>query len=334
MDEMEGNRRAPVLYLVLPCYNEEQVLPLTIPVVKRTLAAMIADGTIGAASRAVFVDDGSRDRTWELIAAARAEDALVGGIRLSRNCGHQNALLAGMMTVKEVADAVVTMDADLQDDIEAIRAMVARYREGCDVVYGVRGSRRTDSAFKRETAQMYYRFLAWLGADIVYNHADFRLLSRTALAALSEFTEVNLFLRGLVPMLGYRHATVSYDRKERAAGETKYPLKKMLLFAWEGITSLSTRPLRCITLLGMLVLFVSILMMLWSVWRYYEGETIVGWTSVIVSIWFLGGIVTSAIGIVGEYIGKVYLESKHRPRYLIADVRMDRDVVKGGRAGA
>lgn len=325
MLECEENRRpAPVLWWILPCYYEAEVLPLTIPRVVEMLKALMQEGLVDAASRALFVDDGSQDATWNLIVKAHEADAHVSGLRLARNSGHQNALVAGMMTARaEGADAVVTMDADLQDDIGAVREMTMRYREGCDVVYGVRSNRATDTAFKRWTAQGYYRVLAWLGADIVYNHADFRLLGRRALDAFAQFPERNLFLRGLVPMLGYRHANVYYERQARAAGESKYPLKKMLLFAWQGVTSLSTKPIRMITALGMGVLLASVVMMVWCLLKYAEGVTIAGWTSVMISVWFLGGIVTLSLGIVGEYVGKTYLETKQRPRYLVAERKLD-----------
>lgn len=316
---MDGEHQAMVLWWIMPCFNEEQVLPVTIPQVSTALKKMIAVGLLDESSRIVFVDDGSKDATWNLICEAHEHNPAITGLRLSRNYGHQNALVAGMMTARGQADAVVTMDADLQDDIAAVTEMVKRCREGYDVVYGVRSSRDTDTAFKRGTAQAYYRLLAWLGADVVYNHADFRLLSRRALDALAQFPERNLFLRGMVPMLGLRHTTVSYERHVRAAGETKYPLKKMLLFAWQGITSLSIQPIHCIMVLGLIILFVSFIMMAWSLIQHFSGATIAGWTSMMISVWFIGGIVTVSLGVVGEYVGKTYLEAKRRPRYIIGE---------------
>lgn len=307
------------LYLVVPCYNEEEVLPETVRRLTEKLDALIALGKLTADSKLVLVNDGSRDRTWVLIKQFHAENRYVQGINLSRNRGHQNALLAGLMSVKDDCDAAISLDADLQDDINAIDEMVDRYLEGCDVVYGVRNSRKKDSAFKRSTAQGYYKLLKLLGVDIVYNHADYRLMSSRALDALSEYSEVNLFLRGIVPMLGFRTAEVTYERGERFAGESKYPLKKMLTFAWEGISSLSIKPIRLITALGFFIFGVSILMLIYFLIRHFTGETIEGWTSIAVSVWAIGGLQLLAIGIIGEYIGKIYLETKHRPRFIIEE---------------
>ena len=316
---MRGN----VLYTVIPCYNEEEALPETARQLGEKYAALISSGAISGKSRIAFVNYGSKDRTWELICALHQENALFTGINLSRNRGHQNALLAGLMTVRGHADMVISMDADLQDDIGAMDEMIAKYADGCDVVYGVRSSRRKDSFFKRFTAEVFYRLMNRLGANTVFNHADYRLLSRRALDGLAEFKEVNLFLRGIVPMIGYRSDTVLYERGERLAGESKYPLKKMLSFAFEGVTSLSTKPIRMITALGFLIFFVSIIMLIIFIVQFFMGLTVPGWASVIVSLWAIGGLLMLAVGIVGEYIGKIYLETKARPRFLIADFLED-----------
>lgn len=316
---MRGN----ILYTVIPCYNEEEALPETARQLGEKYAALIASGAISEESRIAFVNDGSKDRTWELICALHRENALFTGINLSRNRGHQNALLAGLMTVRGHADMVISMDADLQDDIGAMDEMIAKYADGCDVVYGVRSSRRKDSFFKRFTAEAFYRLMNRLGANTVFNHADYRLLSRRALDGLAEFKEVNLFLRGIVPMIGYRSDTVLYERGERLAGESKYPLKKMLSFAFEGITSLSTKPIRMITALGFLIFFVSIIMLIIFIVQFFMGMTVPGWASVIVSLWAIGGLLMLAVGVVGEYIGKIYLETKERPRFLIAEFLED-----------
>lgn len=316
---MRGN----ILYTVIPCYNEEEALPETARRLGEKYAALIASGAISEKSRIAFVNDGSKDRTWELICALHQENALFTGINLSRNRGHQNALLAGLMTVRSHADMAISMDADLQDDIEAMDEMIAKYADGCDVVYGVRSSRKKDSFFKRFTAEAFYRLMNRLGANTVFNHADYRLLSRRALDGLAEFKEVNLFLRGIVPMIGYRSDTVLYERGERLAGESKYPLKKMLAFAFEGITSLSTKPIRMITALGFLIFFVSIIMLIIFIVQFFMGLTVPGWASVIVSLWAIGGLLMLAVGVVGEYIGKIYLETKARPRFLIAEFLED-----------
>ena len=313
------------LFLVIPCYNEEEVLPETARRLKEKFAVLTEDGRIAGNSHIVFVDDGSRDRTWELIEALHRSDPLYRGIRLSRNRGHQNALLAGLMTVREECDAAISMDADLQDDINAIDAMLEKYAQGYDVVYGVRSSRKKDSFFKRTTAQGFYRVMKAMGVETVYNHADYRLMSRRALAGLAEFREVNLFLRGIVPLVGFRSTTVAYERGERFAGTSKYPLKKMLSFAFEGITSLSVKPIRLIASLGVLIFAVSVGMLIYSLIRHLLGHTVSGWTSLAVSIWALGGIQLLAIGTIGEYIGKIYLETKHRPVYLVSDYLTDDD---------
>lgn len=305
------------LYLIIPCYNEEEVLPETSRQLKAKMLFLMEKRKISADSRIVFVNDGSKDKTWELIEALHKEDPIFQGVKLSRNKGHQNALLAGLMTVKKYCDMTISLDADLQDDINAIDEMIEKYYEGCDIVYGVRSTRDTDTAFKRKTAEGYYKVMRFLGADIVYNHADYRLMSRRALDGLESFEEVNLFLRGIVPMIGYKSDKVYYARKERFAGESKYPLKKMLAFAWEGLTSLSVKPIRMIMTIGSLIFLVSIIMLIYSVVRYAAGATTVGWTSTVVSIWAIGGLQLLAIGIIGEYIGKVYLETKRRPKFIV-----------------
>ena len=313
------------LYIVVPCYNEEEVLPETARRLGDKLRALMSAGKISRESRVLFVNDGSRDRTWALISDLHAADTLFSGVDLTRNRGHQNALLAGLMTARDRCDMAISMDADLQDDIDAVDAMVDQFHAGCDIVYGVRSSRKKDSFFKRFTAEGFYRAMSFLGAETVFNHADYRLLSRRALDGLAEFKEVNLFLRGIVPMIGYTTAVVEYERGERFAGESKYPLKKMLSFAMEGITSLSTKPIRYITLLGFVVFLVSILMLIYSIVQWAAGGTVLGWASLICSVWAIGGLILLSLGIIGEYIGKIYLETKDRPRYLIREVLDDRE---------
>ncbi len=312
-----------VLYIVVPCYNEEEVLPETSKRLKEKLERLMAAGKISPKSRVLFVNDGSKDRTWELICQLHRQSPLLCGVDLSRNRGHQNALLAGLMTAREKADMVISMDADLQDDVEAVDKMVDKFLEGVDIVYGVRSSRKRDSFFKRTTAEGFYRLMNAMGAETVFNHADYRLMSRRALDGLAQFQEVNLFLRGIVPMIGYRTDTVEYERGERFAGESKYPLKKMLAFALEGITSLSVKPLRMITALGFLVFLISLVMIAYNIVRWIGGNTITGWASLACSIWLIGGLILLALGVIGEYMGKLYLESKHRPRFLIRQVLED-----------
>ncbi len=307
------------LYLVIPCYNEEEVLPETAKRLKEKYDALMDAGKISRDSKIVFVNDGSRDRTWELICELHAADPVFRGICLSRNKGHQNALMAGLMTVKSECDAAISLDADLQDDINAIDAMVDQFAEGYEVVYGVRSSRKKDTFFKRTTAQGFYKIMKGMGVDTVYNHADYRLMSRRALEALAEFDEVNLFLRGIVPLVGFKSTQVTYERGERFAGESKYPLKKMLAFATEGITSMSIKPIRMIAALGFFVFLVSIGVLIYSIIQKFVGFTVPGWAFLAVSIWALGGIQLLAIGVIGEYIGKIYLETKHRPKFIIAE---------------
>ena len=305
------------IYFVIPCYNEQEVLPITAEQLRIKYDQLLQSGLIAESSRILLVDDGSKDRTWQIISQLHQKDSRFQGVKLSRNRGHQNALLAGLMTARSFCDAAISLDADLQVDINAMDAMLQKFQDGCDIVYGVRSDRETDTVFKRCTAQGYYKFMSGMGGELVYNHADYRLMSRRALDGLAEFGEVNLFLRGIVPMIGYRSDIVTYARKERPAGKSKYPLKKMLAFAWEGLTSLSIRPIRMITILGTLIFLVSIGMLIYSVIRHAMGATITGWTSLAVSIWAIGGLQLLAIGIIGEYIGKVYLETKSRPKYII-----------------
>ncbi len=313
----------PVLYVVVPCYNEEEVLPETSRRLGEKLSQLTREGVISPDSRVMFVNDGSRDATWSIICDLHERDRRFSGVDLSRNRGHQNALLAGLMTARERADVVVSMDADLQDDINAMDEMLRKYREGCDIVYGVRSSRTKDSFFKRVTAEGFYRLMNLLGANVVFNHADYRLMSRRALDGLAQFKEVNLFLRGIVPMIGFRTDTVEYERGERFAGESKYPLKKMISFAAEGITSLSVKPIRFIALLGFLIFLVAIVMLIYSVIRWATGATILGWASVMCSVWAIGGLILLSLGVIGEYISKIYLETKGRPRFLIREVLDD-----------
>ena len=313
------------LYIVVPCYNEQEVLPETSKRLKAKLEQLITAGKISEKSRVLFVNDGSKDRTWEIISALHQQSPLFCGVDLTRNRGHQNALLAGLMTAKDKADAVISMDADLQDDVEAVDQMVDKFLEGVDIVYGVRSSRKKDSFFKRTTAEGFYRVMNALGAETVFNHADYRLMSKRALEGLEQFREVNLFLRGIVPMIGYRTDVVEYERGERFAGESKYPLKKMLSFAMEGVTSLSVKPLRMITGLGFLLFLVSLVMIVYNLARWAMGATVTGWASLACSLWALGGLILLAMGVVGEYVGKIYLETKGRPRFLIRQVLEDSD---------
>lgn len=309
--------KAPVLYIIVPCYNEEEVLPETNARLNALADALIAEKRIDAASRILFVDDGSRDRTWKLIEELAARTERVEGLKLAHNAGHQNALWAGMMSVRGKADAIVTIDADLQDDINAIRGFLEKYGEGCEVVYGVRSKRETDTAFKRMTAQGFYRLMQRMGVDMVYNHADYRLLGRRALDALSEFSEENMFLRGMVPLVGFQSAEVTYERGERFAGESKYPLKKMIAFAIEGITSFSIKPVRWVALIGFAFAFLGVIMALYALVSLMCGQAVPGWTSMMVSIWIIGGVQLIALGLIGEYVGKVYKEVKHRPKYIV-----------------
>lgn len=312
-----SNHSMTKLYLAIPCYNEEEVLRDSAEKLLNKYNNMIADGKITPDSKIVFIDDGSKDKTWSIIKELHNENPVFQGIKLSRNRGHQNALLCGLMTLKDKADAVISIDADLQDDINVFDEMVQKYEEGCDVVYGVRSKRETDTFFKRFTAEAFYKILNKMGAKVIFNHADFRLMSKRALEAFSQYKETNIFLRGMVPLIGYKSDIVTYERSERLAGESKYPLKKMLALAWEGITSLSIQPIRMITWLGGIVFTVSIIMIIYCLVSFFFGLAETGWASILCSIWAIGGLKLLSIGIIGEYIGKIYLETKQRPRFIV-----------------
>ena len=312
-------KKEPVLYVVIPCYNEEEVLVETTRQLKIKMKEMIKEKLISTKSKVMYVNDGSKDKTWSIINEIAEKEKLFTGITLSRNRGHQNALLGGLMTAKKYADVVISMDADLQDDINAMKEMIKKYSEGNDIVYGVRSARKKDTFFKRVTAEGFYKFMKFLGVDCVYNHADYRLTSKRVLDEFENFKEVNLFLRGIFPLIGYKSDVVYYERNERFAGESKYPLKKMLNFAWDGITSFSVKPLRFICILGFLILFVSIGIMLYSLIMKLNGNTVAGWTFLSISIWFIGGLQMICIGVIGEYIGKMYSETKARPRFIISE---------------
>ena len=313
-------KNSDILYLVIPCYNEEAVLHETARQLMKKMKAMIERNMISEESKIMFVNDGSKDKTWDIIQELHRLNPIYSGVKLSRNKGHQNALLAGLMTAREKADMVISLDADLQDDVNVIDKMVEKYYEGSDVVYGVRSARDTDTFFKKFTAEGFYKIMQAMGVEIVFNHADYRLMSKRALDGLSEFHEVNLFLRGIVPLIGYKSDIVTYERHERFAGESKYPLKKMLAFATDGITSFSIKPIRMITTCGFLIFSISILMLLYFIVIHMLGKTVQGWTSTVVSIWAIGALQLLAIGVIGEYIGKIYLETKARPKYIIETV--------------
>ncbi|MBQ9898892.1 MAG: glycosyltransferase family 2 protein [Ruminococcus sp.] len=309
-----------ILYMVVPCYNEEAVLHETSKQLKEKYESLISRGLISEQSRVVFVNDGSKDKTWDIIQELhKADPQFFSGINLAHNAGHQNAVLAGLMTVKDICDMAITMDADLQDDINTIDAMVEKYYEGNQVVYGVRSARKTDTFFKKFTAESFYKFMKVMGADVVYNHADFRLMSRRVLQELANFKEVNLFLRGMVPLIGFQSCSVYYERHERFAGESKYPLKKMMAFAINGITSFSTKPLKLITSLGFIMSVLSVIAFIWAFIAKFAGFAELGWSSTICSIWLIGGLQLFCLGIIGEYVGKIYAEVKQRPRFIIAD---------------
>ena len=313
-----------ILYMVIPCYDEQDVLRETAGQLKNKYSTLISQGLISEKSRILFVNDGSKDSTWEIIRSLHeAEPEMFSGLSLARNSGHQNAVLAGLMTVKDICDMCITMDADLQDDIDAIDEMVRKYYEGNQVVYGVRSQRKTDSFFKRSTARFFYKFMNFMGAEVVYDHADFRLMSKRVLQELAGFKEVNLFLRGMVPLIGFQSCKVYYERHERAAGESKYPLGKMISFAVNGITSFSTKPLKLITALGLIMSAVSIIAFIWAFITKIVGFTEHGWSSTMCSIWLIGGLQLFCLGIIGEYIGKIYAEVKQRPRYIIAEFLSD-----------
>lgn len=314
-----NNRTDPILYIVIPCYNEQEVLPITAPMFLQKLTDLTAAGKISPESRVLFVNDGSKDRTWEIICDLAARDPHYAGICQSRNRGHQNAVLAGLMEAKSRCDITISIDCDGQDDINAMDAMVDAYRDGCDVVYGVRSKRETDTFFKRFTAESFYKILNAMGAEVVFNHADYRLMSARVLEEFARFREVNLFLRGMVPLVGFKSTCVTYERHERIAGESHYPLSKMLALAFDGITSLSIKPIRFITGFGVFVALVSFIGVLWAVIEAALGLTVSGWASMTSIICFVSGVQLICLGVIGEYIGKIYLESKHRPRYIISD---------------
>lgn len=312
-------RKNNTLYIVIPCFNEEEVIEETTKELKKKLESLIKKKIISKKSRVMYVNDGSKDETWEKIKLIHQKEKYFTGISLSRNTGHQNALLSGLMTSIKYADVVISMDADLQDDVDAIDFMLEKYNQGCDIVYGVRSKRKKDTLFKRGTANLFYRLMRLMGADIISNHADFRLTSKKVLEELASFHEVNLFLRGMFPLIGYQQDVVYYERKERKAGVSKYPLRKMMNFAWNGITSFSIQPIRMILILGVLIFIISILIIIYSLIRKLTGNTVTGWTFIVCSIWLIAGIQMASLGIIGEYIGKVYQEVKRRPRYIIRE---------------
>ncbi|MGJ7921107.1 glycosyltransferase family 2 protein [Neobacillus sp. LXY-4] len=307
----------PTLTIVIPCYNEEEVLPETMSRLELLMNDLMHQELISNRSMLLFVDDGSKDRTWSIIYKAGLKNERIKGLKLSRNVGHQNALLAGLLTAKERSDCVISIDADLQDDIEVIRSFLSKFQEGYEIVYGVRDNRETDTFFKRTTAQGFYRLMEKMGVNLVYNHADYRLMSKKALEELARFEEVNLFLRGIIPLIGFRSTTVTYTRQERLAGVSKYPLKKMLAFAFDGITSFSVTPIRLVLFTGFISFFISLIFGLYFFLLKFFGTTVTGWTSLITSIWLIGGLQLIAIGLIGEYIGKLYKEAKRRPKYII-----------------
>ena len=307
-----------ILYVVIPCYNEEEVLEETTKQLKDKMQKLIAEKKISDKSKVMYVNDGSKDKTWNIIEKIHKKEKLFTGISLSRNRGHQNALLAGLMTAKNYADFVISMDADLQDDINAMDEMIDKYYQGNDIVYGVRSSRKKDTWFKRTTAEGFYMFINKMGVDVIYNHADYRLTSKRVLDSLEDYKEVNLFLRGIFPLIGYSYDVVYYERNERFAGESKYPLKKMLSFAWDGITSFSIRPIKLVLNLGILIFVISILILIYCLIVKLFGYTVDGWTFIMCSIWIVAGLEMLSLGIIGEYIGKIYSETKARPRFIIS----------------
>ena len=320
-----NNRTDPILYIVIPCYNEQEVLPIAAPMFLQKLADLTAAGKISPESRVLFVNDGSKDRTWEIICDLAARDPHYVGICQSRNRGHQNAVLAGLMEAKSRCDITIPIDCDGQDDINAMDAMVDAYRDGCDVVYGVRSKRDTDTFFKRFTAESFYKILNAMGAEVVFNHADYRLMSARVLEEFARFREVNLFLRGMVPLVGFKSTSVAYERHERIAGESHYPLSKMLSLAFDGITSLSVKPIRFITGFGVIVALISFIGVIWAIVEALLGATVSGWASMTSIICFVSGVQLICLGVIGEYIGKIYMETKRRPRYIISDRTWDED---------
>ena len=314
-----SSNRLPILSIVVPCYNEQEVLNETTKQLGMVLDELIRDELVSAQSVILFVDDGSRDNTWELITQFHQTYPYVTGLKLARNVGHQRALLGGLMIAKQTADCVISIDADLQDDLAVIRDFIIKFHEGYEIVYGIRQNRDTDTVFKRFTALSFYRVMKKMGVNIEHNHADFRLMSKRALDELEKFKEVNLFLRGLVPLIGLKTAKVYYDRKERFAGVSKYPIKKMISFALDGITSLSITPIRFVTLAGFIMFFVSILAGIYAIVGKAIGNTLPGWASLMVSVWFIGGLQLVSLGLIGEYVGKIYKEVKQRPLYIVEE---------------
>ena len=319
-----SEKKLPVLYIVIPCYNEEKVLPLTAPLFRDKILELIAAGKIGSGSRVMFVNDGSRDNTWNIIRELARQDCHYTGVSLSRNRGHQNALLGGLMEAMDKCDITISIDCDGQDDINAMNAMVDAYLDGAEIVYGVRSKRDTDTFFKRFTAEGFYHLLKWMGAEVVFNHADYRLVSARALKAFSDFKEVNIYLRGMFPLVGFKSTSVYYERHERIAGESHYPLKKMLALAFDGITSLSIKPIRMITGLGVGISVVAFLLIVYALVSYFTGNVVSGWASSLIATCFLGGIQLISLGVIGEYVGKIYLETKQRPRYIVGDRTEDK----------
>ncbi len=311
-------KKDSILYIVVPCYNEEEVLKITTKKLKTKLNNLIKEKIISKESKVMYVNDGSKDKTWELIEEISNKEELFTGISLSRNRGHQNALLGGLLTAKDYADVIISMDADLQDDINAIDEMLEKYYDGNDIVYGVRSSRKKDSLFKKLTAEGFYKFMLMMGVDIVYNHADYRLMSKRVVEELSNFKEVNLFLRGIFPIIGFKSDKVYYQREKRVAGGSKYPLKKMLSFAFDGITSFSVKPIKMVLNIGIIIFVISLIMIIYSIIRKAIGATVAGWTFIVCSIWLISGIQMLSLGIIGEYIGKIYSETKQRPRFIIS----------------
>ena len=310
---------AMILYLVIPCFNEEEVLPVTSSIFLEKILDLVDKKVISDKSRILYIDDGSKDHTWQIIQRLAKKDRHFAGIRQTRNRGHQNSLLAGLMEARNKCDITISLDCDGQDDINAVDEMIAAYKDGCDIVYGVRNNRDSDSFFKRSTAETYYKVLRWMGVEVVYNHADYRLISNRALEVLAQYKEVNLYLRGMIPLVGFKSTSVSYERKERRAGKTHYSLKKMLSLALNGITSFSIKPIRIITIFGMSAALLGFIGVVWAVIRHFTGTTVWGWSSIICIMCFMGGMQMLSIGVIGEYIGKIYLETKHRPRYSIME---------------
>lgn len=315
----------PILHIIIPCYNEEKVLPITAPMFLKKLKGLIAKGAISSSSRIMFVNDGSKDNTWEIIKTLAKEDKHYIGICQSRNRGHQNAVLAGLMESKDISDITISIDCDGQDDINAMDKMIEEYYNGCEVVYGVRSKRDTDTFFKRATAEGFYKILNWMGAEVVFNHADYRLISSRVLKEFANFKEVNIFLRGMIPLVGFKSTSVYYERHERIAGESHYPLKKMLGLAFDGVTSLSIKPIRMITTMGVFFATLSFVGIIWAFIMSFIGNTAWGWASTICIICFMGGIQLVSLGVIGEYIGKIYLETKGRPRYIISEKTYDEE---------